>query len=49
MSEQELQDRAEQLWPDQPHLQDKWVQAARYLQQAGKWVLYGGEVTWRAG
>lgn len=46
-SREQLEGRAAELWPDNTSLQAKWVLACQYLQRTGKWVLFGGEVSWR--
>jgi hypothetical protein len=43
----QVEERATQLWPNNPALQEKWLAAVAYLMGRKKWVLYGGCISWK--
>lgn len=39
--------RAEKNYPQNETLQAKWLAAVAFLRARGKWVLEGGQVSWK--
>jgi hypothetical protein len=44
----ELEQRAKTLYPDNEFLQRAWIEAVRFLRSHGGWILDGASTKWRS-